>query len=51
MGKVTGFLEIERHDRGYDKPEARLKHFIKVMPHDYRRALLELSSEKRAAAE
>src|SRR6476469_8061594 len=23
MGKVTGFLEIERHDRGYDKPEAR----------------------------
>jgi glutamate synthase (NADPH/NADH) large chain len=28
-----------------------LKHFVKVMPHDYRRALLELSSEKRAAAE
>ncbi|MFL5288369.1 MAG: glutamate synthase subunit beta [Rhodopila sp.] len=27
MGKVTGFLEIERHDRGYDKPEARLKHY------------------------
>jgi glutamate synthase (NADPH/NADH) small chain len=25
MGKVTGFLEIERRDRGYDKPEARLK--------------------------
>src|SRR3954468_5782507 len=23
MGKVTGFLEIERHDRGYDKPEVR----------------------------
>ena len=25
MGKVTGFLEIERKDRGYEKPEARLK--------------------------
>ncbi|MBN9553928.1 MAG: glutamate synthase, partial [Alphaproteobacteria bacterium] len=25
MGKITGFLEIERQDRGYDKPEARLK--------------------------
>jgi glutamate synthase (NADPH/NADH) small chain len=25
MGKVTGFLEIERRDRGYAKPEARLK--------------------------
>jgi glutamate synthase (NADPH) small chain len=23
MGKPTGFLEIERHDRGYDKPEIR----------------------------
>ena len=23
MGKPTGFLEIERHDRGYDKPEVR----------------------------
>src|SRR5262245_4908290 len=23
MGKVTGFLEIERHDLGYDKPEVR----------------------------
>ncbi|HVZ09097.1 glutamate synthase subunit beta [Rhodopila sp.] len=27
MGKITGFLEIERHDRTYEKPEARLKHF------------------------
>jgi glutamate synthase (NADPH) small chain len=27
MGKVTGFLEIERHDRGYEKPEARLKNY------------------------
>jgi len=25
MGKPTGFLEIERHDRGYEKPAARLK--------------------------
>ena len=25
MGKVTGFLEIERHDRGYEKPEVRLQ--------------------------
>ena len=25
MGKPTGFLEIERRDRGYDKPSARLK--------------------------
>jgi glutamate synthase (NADPH/NADH) small chain len=23
MGKPTGFLEIERHDRGYEKPEVR----------------------------
>ena len=23
MGKATGFLEIERHDRGYDKPDVR----------------------------
>ena len=35
MGKPTGFLEIERHDRGYDKPEERLKHyheFVKPLP-------------------
>src|SRR6201994_334833 len=25
MGKPTGFLEIERRDRGYEKPETRLK--------------------------
>jgi glutamate synthase (NADPH/NADH) small chain len=25
MGKPTGFLEIERHDRGYEAPESRLK--------------------------
>jgi glutamate synthase (NADPH/NADH) small chain len=27
MGKPTGFLEITRQDRGYEKPEARLKHW------------------------
>jgi glutamate synthase (NADPH/NADH) small chain len=35
MGKPTGFLEIERRDRGYDKPEQRLKtwkEFVKPLP-------------------
>jgi glutamate synthase (NADPH/NADH) small chain len=35
MGKPTGFLEIERHDRGYEKPAARLKtwaEFVKPLP-------------------
>jgi glutamate synthase (NADPH/NADH) small chain len=27
MGKVTGFLEIERHDRGYAPVEQRVKHW------------------------
>src|ERR1700691_3456998 len=27
MGKPTGFLEIERHDRGYNKPAERVKNF------------------------
>jgi len=27
MGKVTGFLEIERQERSYDKPEDRLHHY------------------------
>ena len=27
MGKPTGFLEIDRHDRSYVKPEVRLKHW------------------------
>ena len=35
MGKATGFLEVERKDRGYDKPEARLKHWNEfVVPLD-----------------
>ncbi|MSO71879.1 MAG: glutamate synthase subunit beta [Alphaproteobacteria bacterium] len=36
MGKPTGFLEIERHDRGYAKPETRLKtwtEFVKPLPY------------------
>jgi glutamate synthase (NADPH/NADH) small chain len=34
MGKPTGFLEIERHDRGYQKPAERLrnwKEFLKPL--------------------
>jgi glutamate synthase (NADPH/NADH) small chain len=27
MGKITGFLEIERQDRSYDKPEARVENY------------------------
>ncbi len=37
MGKPTGFLEIERQDRGYDKPEERLKtwkEFVHPLPAD-----------------
>jgi glutamate synthase (NADPH/NADH) small chain len=35
MGKPTGFLEIERHDRGYEKASARVKtwkEFVKALP-------------------
>ena len=35
MGKPTGFLEIERHDRGYEKASERVKtfkEFIKPLP-------------------
>ncbi len=35
MGRPTGFLEIERRDRPYDKPEARRRHwreFVKPLP-------------------
>jgi len=27
MGKETGFLELDRHDRGYADPKERLKHY------------------------
>jgi glutamate synthase (NADPH) small chain len=41
MGKPTGFLEVERHDRGYDKPAARAqswKEFIHPLPQPELRA-------------
>ena len=31
MGKITGFLEIERHDRAYEKTETRLKSFTEFV--------------------
>ena len=35
MGKVTGFLEIERQDAGYRPVEERLKHYREfTVPHD-----------------
>ena len=37
MGKPTGFLEIERHDRGYEEPEARIRNyreFVQPLPED-----------------
>ena len=37
MGKVTGFLEIERHDRAYEKTELRVKsfgEFVRPLPPD-----------------
>lgn len=37
MGKPTGFLETERHDRGYEPVSERLKHwreFVKPLPED-----------------
>jgi len=36
MGKITGFLEIERQERGYDRPEQRLENyreFIHPLPY------------------
>jgi glutamate synthase (NADPH/NADH) small chain len=35
VGKPTGFLEFERHERGYEKAEARVRHwreFVKPLP-------------------
>ena len=31
MGKVTGFLEISRHDRGYEKADQRLKTYTEFV--------------------
>jgi glutamate synthase (NADPH) small chain len=41
MGKPTGFLEVERADRGYDKPAARKQswgEFVKSLPEPILRA-------------
>ena len=35
MGKVTGFLEVERRDRDYEPPSARLRtwrEFVNPLP-------------------
>ena len=40
MGKITGFLEIERQDRGYEKPEQRV--------HNYREFVHPLPAPKSA---
>ena len=37
MGKITGFLEIERQDRGYIKPELRIgnyKEYVTPLPQE-----------------
>jgi len=44
MGKPTGFLEIERHDRGYEKPAARLKTW-----HEFIKPLAEAELGQQAA--
>ncbi len=44
MGKPTGFLEIERHDRGYEKPEARTHHW-----HEFVKPLAKPEVEGQAA--
>src|SRR6056297_2752908 len=41
MGKPTGFLEEQRHDRDYEKPSERIKHwreFVLPLPEDEVRA-------------
>src|SRR5579862_3362939 len=41
MGKPTGFLEVERHDRGYEKPAVRThswKEFVHPLPEPELRA-------------
>ena len=46
MGKPTGFLEIERQDRGYEKPDIRRRswqEFVKPLPD------AETASRRRAA--
>ena len=46
MGRPTGFLEIERHDRPYEKPDIRRRswhEFVKPLPEP------ETASRRRAA--
>ena len=34
MGKVTGFLELDRKDRGYADPKERVRHYKEfIVPH------------------
>jgi glutamate synthase (NADPH) small chain len=33
MGKVTGFMELERLEEGYEAPQARLKHWKEFVLH------------------
>ena len=58
MGKITGFLEIERHlmHTGSARARALLDHweetlsrFVKVMPLDYARALADMKAERSKA--
>src|SRR5262245_61188779 len=38
MGKITGFLEYERHDRHYDPVEERVEHwreFVQPLPEQH----------------
>jgi glutamate synthase (NADPH/NADH) small chain len=44
MGKPTGFLEIDRHDRGYEPAAERVKHYKEFV-----RALPEAELRKQAA--
>jgi glutamate synthase (NADPH) small chain len=44
MGRPTGFLEIERQDRGYDKPEVRRRSWIEFV-----KPLPEAENRKQAA--
>jgi glutamate synthase (NADPH/NADH) small chain len=44
MGKPTGFLEIERHDRGYEKPDVRRRHW-----HEFLKPLAETELRQQAA--
>ena len=44
MGKVTGFLDIERRDRGYENPDLRVRNY-----HEYVKPLAEGEVREQAA--